>query len=83
MEKDSGLIIKARERLMKETPEETSKRRKGILSKREEALEKIQKYQERTGFPTEEETEEHFIANEAEMSYDDYKKNLGDEDEVQ
>jgi len=85
IEKQSeDLRDKAKDRIKKETGEETAHRVKNVLGRREKALEKIKEYQEKTGLPTEEEAERHFIANEAGMNYDDYKKNEEEaEDEMQ
>jgi len=82
-EQSEELRDKAKEKIKTETSEETADRIKGVLGKREEALEKIKEYQEKTGIPTEEEAEKHFIINEANMDYNEYKNSENEvEDEV-
>lgn len=69
-EKSKKLHEQARERISKEKPEETADRIKDSLSKREEAMKKIHKYQDEHGAPTQDEVDENFINNEANIDID-------------
>jgi len=48
-----------------ETEEQTKSRMKKVLSVRDEALQEIYDYQEKTGIPTKEEADKHFFEIEA------------------
>lgn len=69
-ETSKKLHEQAKERMTKETGEESAKRIKEALSKREKALEKIHEYQDEHGVPTQDEVDENFLNEEANLDID-------------
>ena len=64
---------RAEEKISSETSEETTDRVKKVFDRRDGAIRKIRNYQDKTGMPNDDEADKHFIENETNVKYSDFK----------
>ena len=72
-----SLLNKATVKKTGEKEEDTRKRMKDILSKRDQAVKHIEEYQDQTGIPQDPEIDGHFLSDE-DINLDEFKEKEND-----